>query len=394
MNSVNCGSAHPVAPAPAPETLLHRYGKRLSFTLGMDQKVNLLAHRDRSLDGVRGVAVLFVLLHHHGYMNSGWLGVDLFFVLSGYLITTILRRTRREEHFWKEFWVKRATRILPALVLLLVASRILFQFTPAKLLAYLLSLGDVLAFARPFHPMDPLWSLAVEEHFYLLWPFAVRALSRRSLLYVLGGVLLAEPLLRAVASVFVPGWEFTYYLTPFRLDGLCFGCMLALCMEAERARVTIARWSLPGLFTAIFAWVALRLLLGDHFTRAYPGPAYNGLAYLVISFGAFSLISYLVTSPNSMLARVLSWRVLTFCGTISYGLYLYQLVIKQVVTSRLYLDSKTAFYIDLPLTFFVAWISFRFYERPLLLWGRKWAQRLRDKATSKTSPMEIQQVSE
>jgi peptidoglycan/LPS O-acetylase OafA/YrhL len=87
-------------------------------------------HHIASLDGVRGVAVLLVLLHHHGWLKSGWLGVDLFFVLSGYLITGILRSSRSEVAYWQPFWIKRVTRIFPPLVAVLCVSRLLGFISP------------------------------------------------------------------------------------------------------------------------------------------------------------------------------------------------------------------------------------------------------------------------
>ncbi len=140
-----------------------------------------------SLDGLRGLAVLLVLAYHHALLNSGWLGVDLFFALSGYLITTILRSARHDEEYWKPFWIKRATRILPPFLLVLVLTPLLgFIVTIRQFAGYLFSLGDVMAYVHSqFEPLRPLWSLAVEEHFYLAWPFAVRYLRRRNLVIIL-----------------------------------------------------------------------------------------------------------------------------------------------------------------------------------------------------------------
>jgi peptidoglycan/LPS O-acetylase OafA/YrhL len=344
-----------------------------------------LIRRNQSLDGVRGVAVLLVLLHHHAYLNSGWLGVDLFFVLSGYFITTILRRSRTDVHFWQEFWIKRATRILPPLLLLLLVTGLTFRVSLIKVFCYLFSMGDVLAYARPFRPLDSLWSLAVEEHFYIVWPFAVRFLSRKTLLYSVVGAIIAEPILRALLSLRVTGWEATYYLTPFRVDGLCFGCLMALLLESERGRSLLRTWSAPCLVSVCALWMILRLSLGMSFTRTHPSIAYNSLAYSIISLGAFAIIAYLVSKPSSPVAKVLAWRGIVFCGAISYGFYLYQLLIRELVTTAFHLSYKRAFFLDLPITALAAWLSFRFYESPLIAWGKQQAQRLR---SSQTSPLE------
>ena len=269
--------------------------------------------------------------------------------------------------------MKRATRILPPLLLLLLATALLLPISPIVFAGYLISLGDVFAYAHPFRSLDSLWSLAVEEHFYIVWPFAVRYLPRRILLYLLGGTLFAEPLFRSVASALKPGWEATYYLTPFRLDGLCFGCLLAIGLESERIKHGLARWGLVGLGLSGIAWITLRGLLGKRFTRADPSLFYNALAYSIISFGAFSLIAYLVTNPDSIPAKWLSVKPLVFCGVISYGLYLYQLLVRELVVTSLHLSFRQAFYVDLPVTFLLAWASFAWYERPLIAWGRKQA---------------------
>ena len=334
------------------------------------------AARNRSLDGVRGFATLIVLLHHHSYLNSGWLGIDIFFVLSGYLITNILRRSRTDTFFWKAFWLKRVTRIVPPLLILLIAVRLIYHVPLLELAGYMFSWGDILVYARPFDPIGPLWSLAIEEHFYILWPFAVRLLPKRTLIYMLAGIVVAEPLLRALMGIISSDWRIYYYLTPFRLDGLCLGCLLAIFMESEDSRNLLAKWSSWWILAACAAWFTLRLSLGTRFTRENASFTYNSLAYSIVSLASFALLAYLVTHSDSILAKVFSWRWLTFTGSISYGLYLYQLIIREVVSRGLGLSLKRAFFIDLPLTFLVAWISYQVYERPITDWGRRKARAL------------------
>jgi peptidoglycan/LPS O-acetylase OafA/YrhL len=328
--------------------------------------------RNRSLDGLRGVAVLLVLLYHHHCLNSGWIGVDLFFVLSGYLITSILRRTRTDEFFWHGFWIKRFTRILPPFLLLLLVTALLrFRLSWLQALAYLLSFGDVMAYVRPtFEPLRPLWSLAIEEHFYIFWPIAVRIFPRRILVYILLTLLALEPILRAFASLFRPGWELVYFLTPFRLDGLALGCLLSLGLELPSHSDLIRKWS--GLATALFilTWFCFRLFYGHGFTRDNPTVIYNSICYSLISLIAVSCIGYLIANPKSICARALSWRPLVFTGVISYGLYLYQVLMRETMTRTWHLTDREAFWIDTPITFLIAWLSFRFYERPIIAWGK------------------------
>src|SRR6202021_2628918 len=107
------------------------------------------AHHIDSFDGIRGLAILMVLIGHAGWFNNGWMGVDLFFVLSGFLITGILRRSRTEPFYWRRFYIKRATRILPPLVLGIALTACLWPHASAiGLVGYLLSLGNVIDITR------------------------------------------------------------------------------------------------------------------------------------------------------------------------------------------------------------------------------------------------------
>jgi peptidoglycan/LPS O-acetylase OafA/YrhL len=332
----------------------------------------LTAQRNLSLDGVRGIAVLLVLLYHHHYLNSGWIGVDLFFVLSGYLITSILRRTRADKVFWRGFWVKRFTRILPPLLLLLIATALLrFSLSWRQALAYLLSFGDVLAYTRPdFEPLRPLWSLAIEEHFYMLWPLAVRFLPRKPLLFILISLVALEPLVRGIASVFTLDWQFVYFLTPFRLDGLALGSLLALLLESSSDEDALRKWSSWATLLFVVLWFCFRIALGHGFTRDTPTIAYNTACYSLVSLIAFSVVAYLLSHPRSIAARVLSWKPLVFTGVISYGLYLYQVLLLKTLTRTWHISVQRAFWIDTPILFVLAWLSFEFYEKPLIRWGK------------------------
>ena len=144
-----------------------------------------------------------VFLLHHNYLNMGWMGVDVFFALSGFLNTSILRRMREDEHYWGEFWIKRMTRILPPLVLTIMLVPVFRLHSSAvQLAAYVLSLGDYLAYARPnYETLQSLWSLAVEEHFYMFWPFAVRFMPKTRLIQLTAMLLLLESIF-ALPSVF------------------------------------------------------------------------------------------------------------------------------------------------------------------------------------------------
>ena len=329
-----------------------------------------------SLDGLRGVAVLLVLAHHHAALDYGWIGVDFFFALSGYLITTILRSTRADASYWSSFWIKRVTRILPPFLLLLLVVVLLgFAVSGAQLVAYLLTLGDVMALVRTnFEPLLPLWSLAVEEHFYLVWPFAVLYLPRRWLVIALLTLLVLEPLSRAIVSQYTGRWEVFYYLTPFRLDGLCWGAMLALFMERVSVRDRIRSWSAPLGVTAVGVWIMLRFIVGVRFSRHHAGWVYNSAAYSLLALLSVALVAFLLTHQDSWVSRTFSSRPLVWIGRISYGLYLYQVPVKLIVTNSSGWSAQKTLLLDAPLVVLLSWLSFKYFEQPIIRWGRRLAQ--------------------
>jgi peptidoglycan/LPS O-acetylase OafA/YrhL len=331
----------------------------------------MVTSRNASLDGLRAVAVLLVLFHHHGLLNSGWFGVDIFFALSGYLITTILRRGRDTPHYWRQFWIKRVLRIMPpvALVLLLTVA-LSFPLSWLQTVAYLLSLGDVLGYLHPtFEALRPFWSLAVEEHFYLLWPFAIRWWTRSTLLMNLLGLIVLEPVLRGFSSIYSHQWELTYFLSPFRLDGLAAGALLAILLEDARSAARIRQWCAPmGIFAAMI-WLALRLLLGSAFTRDNPTIAYNACCYSLVAAVAVCGVAYLLTRPGSWAARILGVRPLAWLGLISYGFYLYQSPVHGALLRLRPQAAYNGLFIDGPITLVLAVVSYYLVEKPAMRLG-------------------------
>ncbi|GAA3758243.1 hypothetical protein GCM10022270_15920 [Terriglobus aquaticus] len=196
-----------------------------------------------------------VFFHHHRLFSHGWTGVDIFFVLSGYLITSGLRTARHEPHFWKRFYVKRAARILPPLLLALLVCEVFYRPVHSKFAFYVFTLGDYASASARFAipSILVLWSLAVEEHFYLLQPFAIRYLSRRSCAVLFVIVLACEPILRAIFSS-EHNAPYIYFFTPFRLDGLSAGALLALLLENQTAKMHVQRFaSYYGIAVAAIA---------------------------------------------------------------------------------------------------------------------------------------------
>jgi peptidoglycan/LPS O-acetylase OafA/YrhL len=215
-------------------------------------KATLPFTRITQLDGIRGIAIILVFAAHSISFESGWIGVDIFFVLSGYLITGILRRDRNNERgFWAGFYIKRATRILPPLALCFAGTALLFTIDWHRLWYYYVffaaNIGETL-YRGQSETLGVLWSLAVEEHFYLLWPLAVRFLTRKHLIWVLTAIVTGEPIFRAASTPWMTSFWPIYFLTPFRLDGLAAGSLLAIMLERDRTRKWIALQSRRSLY--------------------------------------------------------------------------------------------------------------------------------------------------
>jgi peptidoglycan/LPS O-acetylase OafA/YrhL len=292
------------------------------------------------LDVLRGVAVLAVVLYHGLYWwppraisvshaaqrlsslaSPGWMGVNLFFVLSGFLITGILLDTRNKPHYWKSFYTRRALRILPLYIATLVVVRFYEGLGWPYLLLCLLFLAN---FASVFQvaSFGPLWSLAVEEQFYLVWPFLVRRLRLRSLAIVCLGSILLSPLLRYLSvSRLLPLGD--PHLTTWLLsDNIAAGGLIAILLRTPFATLhrvralTLAAGSLGAASLAL----GLRLHLMNRATAV--GAALQPEPFLLI-FVALLLLS-LIYGRRPLVFRLTG--PLRFYGYISYGLYLLHLV--------------------------------------------------------------------
>ena len=340
-----------------------------------------------ALDGLRGVAVIAVLIWHdalthdpNGWLRGGFLGVDLFFVLSGFLITSLLllehRRTGR--YVSVQFWIRRARRLLPAVfvLLLIVCAYAVFVASPFDLrdlrsegLAtlfyvqnwYVIGVHDLSASA-----LGHTWSLSIEEQFYLIWPVALLALSRvcshdkRRLVASLSALACLAALL--MSALYVHGNHGrVFYGTDTRSQGLFVGAALAVLVSGGselRQRSTRIRIEILGVVGA----VALALLL-THVTTDTDWLYHGG--FLLTSIASACVIAAAV-QPAGAVRRALSWRPLRAVGLISYGLYLYHWPIYLwLERPRVALSGYPLFALRLAVTFIVATASYHFVERPI-----------------------------
>ena len=334
-------------------------------------------------DGLRAVAFGLVYLNHFIRLPLLWAGVDVFFVLSGFLITGILlERKRLGGPYFSYFYRRRAFRILPSYVLAIIGYGLLFTWSQYKPLWLFLLAPNVQAFCP--HPADflPLWSLAIEEQFYLVWPLLVLFTSEKTLLRLSVAALVFTPILRVVCTPLFPNHFYIYALTPFRADLLCAGAALALLWKRRTPVVEfrITRWAGPVcllgllLFAGTQAFPAFRLA---HNTRVA-----NGLVYLFSLTASAGLVACTLTSKG-WLRALLSTPPLRFMGEISYTMYLFH----EMIGVRL--ERHFGFSMVVKLASFLAIVAYAsvswfLMERPLIRFAaRGRAERSGD---SKPSP--------
>lgn len=338
------------------------------------------------LDGLRGVAVLAVMAFHAGLagVGGGLLGVDVFFVLSGFLVTSLLVQEHAStgDVNLRRFWCRRARRLLPALLLLLGGISLYARWGGSGLspiqvrgdalstLLYVANWHYILTgqnyFVR-FGASSPLlhtWSLGVEEQFYLIWPIlallVLRRYGRRGLGWtagVLGGTSAAT-----CAALFLAGSpvDRVYYGTDTRAQSLMVGALLAvLPLESFRS---VWLWGVAG---------ALALLFALHSVQGNGPFLYEG-GFLFVAVAAALVVALTVSRPDHPLSRALSGRALRYTGRISYGLYLYHwplfLLLNQARTG---IGGTPLLLIRFAATFAVAAASFHFIENPVRS-GRGW----------------------
>jgi peptidoglycan/LPS O-acetylase OafA/YrhL len=297
-----------------------------------------------ALDAIRGLAIVLVTLYrfggggegparaveHAGLMALGSRGVDLFFVLSGFLITGILLDAKGREHYFRNFYMRRTLRIFPLyyaalLVTLLILPRIAVSqaaaVQPASgaqawLWLYGANIVQSLRGTWCLGALNHFWSLAIEEHFYLVWPLAIFLLPRRGAMWLAGGLAGASILARATWLACGGNDVAAEVFTPLRMDGLLVGSWVALAARADGGFVWLQRFAWPVLFlsggTALMAELLGRRLFG------LPHAAWAA------AFAALLVVA-LAAPRHAWLARLSQSRWLQFFGKYSYGMYVWQL---------------------------------------------------------------------
>ena len=344
------------------------------------------------LDGIRGVAVLLVFLYHSaGELLGGFLlqsGVDLFFVLSGFLITTILLRTRERSDYFRLFYLRRSVRIFPLYYLVfgvtLVLASIAISLGIAAEVGYpnaqnlidnqpwgwLYQVNNLIAFEGPvaFPAMSHLWSLSVEEQFYLVWPLVVLLVPRRRLFAVCVGIAIGSFVFRSIGYVTISR-DFAYHFTLCRLDGLTLGAAGAVVLGDPTLRAKfdrLIRWA------GRYWWVAAVLLIMPEVVALFPGFTVLSLMFLGIVLSAHEG----VLSPRP--TRWLGSRFLLELGTYSYAIYVFQFPIAKAVlgitpSNILLIDSIFHVVVIGVASYALARLSWVLWERPWLSLKRRFS---------------------
>jgi len=336
-----------------------------------------MAHRIPELDGVRGIAILAVMVHNLGAFSVwpfsdlttyGWMGVDLFFVLSGFLITGILLDTKQSAPYFKNFYARRCLRIWPLYYALLLSvffvvplvrpheAPVIFE-TASPSWSYFLFLQNFLV-ATPtgaFGPLGVTWSLAVEELFYLFWPMFVRFLSASQLQRIAWAVIVLSPPLRWLLS----RHNVLIYSNPFcRLDGLMAGALLALFVRDTRIPNKNIWFTRNAWW--IFIGAAAAAVLSEHLAARW-----FTLSMSITGSAAFVYLA--LYSRASWLRNLLTNRFLTFTGVVSYGLYLLHKYPHDLMKAvNINLPPTAAFLVVSGCAYLLAVLSWNFLEMPFL----------------------------
>lgn len=353
-----------------------------------------------ALDGIRALAIVMVFALHYGggthggsvlgLINQirlrGWIGVDLFFTLSGFLITGILYDTRTDSHYFKRFFARRSVRIFPIFYLVfsifLILTPILhYQWRTGHLL-FLLYLGNLSLAADPSleiirsftHPawsahLVHFWSLCVEEQFYLIWPVVVWLVRDRiKLIRIASGLSVLALVLRIgmVMTVPTPHLEpWMVHQLPFRMDSLFLGAILALALRGPNSDAwqRLCKWS---FLASTIAFIGLSIALPQ-----LTAPWLNTVGFSLLALASAGLIGATLR-PASPAFRFFNLKPLRILGKYSYGFYVYHVLwagawaaFVGYLTQRSHssvLANATSDLLNFAVSFLVAKISYDYFE--------------------------------
>jgi peptidoglycan/LPS O-acetylase OafA/YrhL len=353
-----------------------------------------------ALDGLRGLAILLVFFYHYAgslqrtahstsmhifgsIFGLGWSGVDLFFVLSGFLITGILFDTQDDPAYYKKFYVRRSLRIFPIYYIFLAVYGLLaflrldghFHLGHAAFLFYLgypaTLLWPALESVSPSVHFTHLWSLCAEEQFYLVWPWVISKL--RTPFLIIGACLAAIFVAPALRTFFVlhglHAWEYAFL--PSRMDALAVGGLIAILMRGP-GKSLVEKWATP-MFLASSLCVGAICIVRRTVYHADGLIGTVGFTFIAIAYGALLILAI---RHGSLLERIFSLPLLRLFGKYSYGIYLFHFPLSEFlspkretfisVTHSFAVGSITFLLVCLIINLGVAAVTFHFIESPII----------------------------
>jgi len=351
-----------------------------------------------SLDGIRGIAILLVLFFHcfekikvfpFNFLSEiGWVGVDLFFVLSGFLITGILLDTKGNENYLMSFFAKRALRIFPLYYLALLIIFIILaipginHFNPVFDITHLQNSFYYFTFTQNLFfsfngwgvtdLLNHFWSLAIEEQFYLFWPFIIFYLKTSKVLVVCTLLIIIALITRNnnVDS------DFSYVFTLARVDALSIGSMLAIVIRKHNQLLN--RMALPT-----FLITAISLLLISYYSPniGFRNTYFVRFGYTLFALLFASIIAFVYDKKRvgTVTNEILSLGMLRFFGTYSYGIYIYHWLLYKgvyIYFENKYVFSKAYILVFLCIVIIISVISFHTFEKYFLRYKSKFENKL------------------
>ena len=353
--------------------------------------LSVSAARSPELDGLRGLAILLVVLAHYGATLSrsslpqhifrsicdfGWTGVDLFFVLSGFLITRILLRSKGAENYFSAFYARRVLRIFPLyyvsllILFLLVMPNLPMAPNPTfwKRMSYFVYIQNWLT---PEQWMGQYWTLGVEEQFYLLWPLVVFCVPRGRILRIALGFSVVAIVLRCSMLALHVDSEFIGDNTFTRMDALLIGAASACLLRDTLWVVRLGAWA-KGLFVSPAVVLPALYLVNRSLDRKSTLIASIGYTLIDLSFAALLLALVSTADKPSVLQRFFGSSIMRTLGRYSYALYIWHIFVRALVGhfERNVVHLRLPWFLDIPLmigvTLLVSMLSYDLIEQPFL----------------------------
>jgi peptidoglycan/LPS O-acetylase OafA/YrhL len=345
------------------------------------------ATRVPSLDGLRAISILMVLAAHQAsyssgklisvVMTAGPLGVRFFFVISGFLITTLLLRERHMTGAisLQNFYVRRCLRILPAFYMFVLAIVVLQRMQwitlPPDNLWYVLTYTMNYAQSGVYWT-GHLWSLSVEEQFYLIWPVMMRLFSVKANTMTAVAFMTIAPVLRFLSVIIDPSrhafWRVLFPSEAFQLiaDAIACGCLLAIVLPQLENRPWFTRLLASRIALLAFPTIVLLNALGIA-PSWFPARLYALTAVTIVNIGITFYVARAILLPTDTVGKLLNSRLLISIGVLSYSLYLWQQIFINPYSHSVF----QKFPLNLVLVFAAATLSYYGLERPLLGIRRK-----------------------